>query len=98
MLSPSVTTALYRITQEALTNISRHAHTSTAQINLEAEGDFVKLEIRDEGKGFDKTAIHNERSFGLIGMRERIHQLDGDFEIISRPGEGTTIRVRVPKI
>lgn len=86
---------LFRILQEALTNIARHAQAHTVELRLEVEGESLCLTIGDDGRGF---AVNGERprSFGLVGMHERALMLNGTLAIDSRPGEGTTLTVRVP--
>ncbi|MEX4005284.1 PAS domain S-box protein [Paraburkholderia sp. EG285A] len=87
--------ALFRIVQEALTNIARHANANKVFIELQQlEGDCF-LELCDDGCGFDPNSIP-KRSFGLAGMKERILMLGGALDVLSSPGEGTTIKVRLP--
>ncbi|MCU1310429.1 MAG: signal transduction histidine kinase [Candidatus Angelobacter sp.] len=88
-------TALFRIAQESLTNVARHAAASRVAIYLTAHQTGVKLTIRDNGRGI-LTDYDRQRSFGLLGMRERIAALDGQFFLDSKPGEGTMITVIVP--
>jgi two-component system sensor histidine kinase UhpB len=88
-------TALFRIAQESLTNVARHAAASRVAIYLSAHQTGVKLTIRDNGRGI-LTDYDRERSFGILGMRERIAALDGQFFLDSSPGEGTMITAIVP--
>ncbi|MCU1286106.1 MAG: multi-sensor hybrid histidine kinase [Acidobacteriales bacterium] len=88
-------TALFRIAQESLTNVARHAAASRVAIYLTAHENGVKLIIRDNGHGISND-YDRERSFGLLGMRERIAALDGQFILDSNPGEGTMVTVIVP--
>jgi len=88
-------TALFRIVQESLTNITRHAEASEVEIRLQCLPQALLLEIVDNGKGFDVTSI-SPKSFGLQGMRERIIMLGGDFVINSEPGQGTNIVITIP--
>jgi signal transduction histidine kinase len=88
-------TALYRIVQEALTNVIKHAQAGTVSIVLTRKGDRVVAVIEDDGRGFDPEDMRDER-LGLLGMRERIALVDGQLSVESRPGEGTTIAVEVP--
>jgi two-component system NarL family sensor kinase len=95
-----VETALFRIVQEALTNIHRHASTTTASIRLSATADVVALEIHDEGHGLRDPVTHDDSlpetlGVGIQGMRERVRQLNGTFEV-EFTGTGTTVRARVP--
>lgn len=92
-----VSTAFFRITQESLTNVSRHAGATEVQAKLEAEGDEVVLTVADDGEGFDLSAAEKKVSLGLLGMRERAARLGGSLEVQSRRGEGTKLRVRMPR-
>jgi signal transduction histidine kinase len=94
-LSGETETALYRIVQEALTNIIKHAQAATVSVVLTRKGDRVVAVIEDDGRGFDPTDTRDER-LGLLGMRERITLVNGKLSVESRPGEGTTIAVEVP--
>jgi signal transduction histidine kinase len=94
-LSGETETALYRIVQEALTNIIKHAQAATVSVVLTRKGDRVVAVIEDDGRGFDPTDTRDER-LGLLGMRERITLVNGKLSVESRPGEGTTIVVEVP--
>ncbi len=89
---------LFRVAQEALTNVIKHSSANEARINLRYEDDFVQLEVRDDGVGFDTAvaASSDRPSWGLMGMRERIALMGGEFNLSSQKGEGTTIRVHVP--
>ena len=89
-------TAIFRIFQEALTNIVRHANATNARISLKQDGDRVILRIRDNGKGIDKKQLSDPKAFGLIGMRERAMSKGGDVKISATPGGGTTIIVSIP--
>ncbi|HJQ27280.1 MAG TPA: chemotaxis protein CheB [Blastocatellia bacterium] len=98
-LSTEVETMLYRITQEALNNVAKHAQASRAEVILERRGEQVVLIIEDNGTGFDltqKAAGGMRPGLGLIGMRERAALVGGWFEIESEPGRGTTVYARVP--
>lgn len=87
---------LFRILQEALTNVMRHAQAHTVELELKVEGDELCLGIDDDGRGFDTASAWRGNSFGLVGMRERVLMLGGSLEIQSQPGEGSSLRVRVP--
>jgi len=89
-------TAIFRIFQEALTNIVRHANATKVRISLKQDGDRVILRIRDNGKGIDKKQLSDPKAFGLIGMRERAMSKGGDVKISGTPGGGTTIIVSIP--
>ncbi|MFT0171397.1 PAS domain-containing protein [Paraburkholderia mimosarum] len=87
--------ALFRIVQEALTNVTRHASAHGVFIDLQKISDDYVLEIRDDGRGFD-PGVTRRNSFGLTGMKERVLMLGGEIAISSRPGCGASIKVRVP--
>jgi PAS domain S-box len=86
---------LFRLVQEALTNVARHAAANEVIITLERTPDACVLEIRDDGQGFDAQAIR-KTSFGLAGMEERVLMLGGRIEVVSSPGTGTAIKVSLP--
>ena len=87
--------ALFRILQEALTNISRHANATRACVDLRVRDARLRLQVSDDGKGFEQTQVVAGRNFGLLGMRERVAMLGGRFEITSAEGAGTTITIEV---
>lgn len=92
-------TALYRIAQEALANVRKHANATSAGLLLNADGAAVTLMIADDGSGFDVDAYLEHRpptSFGLAGMGERVQLVGGSLAIRSAPGRGSQIRVTVP--
>ena len=91
-------TTLYRITQEALTNVTRHANAKRVSVLLERRPDHVSLIVEDDGSGFDAgiQASAAQGKLGLLGMRERVTLAGGTLEIESTPGVGTTVFVRVP--
>lgn len=90
--------AAYRIVQEALTNVVRHAHATRASVGISREGTSLRIEISDDGHGTDNATrgLGDNSGTGIIGMRERTKLLDGTFEITSASGEGTHISVRLP--
>ncbi len=93
-------TVLYRIAQEALTNVSRHAKASHAEVNIQETEGVIRMEVKDDGQGFEvdgttQAKTKNNR-LGLLGMRERIEMVGGTFCVESAPGAGTTIRVEIP--
>lgn len=90
----SLATALFRIVQEALTNVARHANADQLEVSFVRDGDELVLSVRDSGKGF--VHDHDGRGIGLVSMRERATAVDGKFTILSAPGQGTTIEVRIP--
>jgi PAS domain S-box-containing protein len=88
--------ALYRVMQESLTNVAKHAQASRVEIRLARDGNAAMLTVRDDGIGMDQHAESKPRSFGLRGIRERVLVLGGEVQVVSRPGAGTTIVVRIP--
>jgi len=90
--------ALYRVVQEALNNISKYARASEVSVNLELQDGNIILCIRDNGVGFNIDAIDKNKKihFGLIGMKERVEYLSGEFMINSEPGQGTFVKAIVP--
>jgi signal transduction histidine kinase len=94
-LNKTKSTALFRIVQEALTNIIRHAHATEVAITLRRKNEQVELEVRDNGLGITETAIANPRSFGLIGIRERAHSLEGEVDIVGARNAGTRLTVKM---
>jgi PAS domain S-box-containing protein len=96
VLAPEVGTAVFRICQETLTNVARHAHATRVELRLEAEAGALHLTVADNGRGITEQELVNQTSLGLLGMRERALLLGGQVTIAGRPGEGTTVTVRVP--
>ncbi len=92
----SVEDALYRITQEALNNIAKHAHATSVQVSLLEGRRQITLSVTDNGQGFDPTQIANQGKFGLISMRERAQVLGGTLAIESDTTRGTTLRITLP--
>lgn len=92
-VSNAVATSLFRIYQEALTNIARHAHAKNVFSKLQLDNNEVILTILDDGIGFDLNALGKKQTLGLLGMKERTLMIGGRFNINSEPGEGTTIVV-----
>lgn len=97
-LAQDVETSLYRIVQEALTNVIRHAQAHTVGILLERIGDSIKLFVEDDGIGLSLNAIQRKEQLGLVGMRERAEMMGGNLTIESAAGTGTTIIVEVPDV
>jgi signal transduction histidine kinase len=94
--APALSTAIFRIVQEALTNVMRHAAASQVKVNLEKKGDTLVVEVRDNGIGIKEGRIIDTKSLGLIGIRERVLLLGGEASISGKPGEGTLVRVILP--
>jgi signal transduction histidine kinase len=96
-LSGAVETVLYRIAQEALNNVAKHAAATGVELIVDQRADTVSLIVEDNGVGFDaESVIANPTGLGLVGMRERAAFAGGTVEIESRPGNGTTVFVRIP--
>jgi len=89
-------TTLFRILQESLSNVARHADASAVTISLAKKGDWLSLEVADDGRGVDPQRIDRSKSFGLLGIRERTAVLGGKFEMRGSVGNGTVLSVRVP--
>jgi signal transduction histidine kinase len=87
--------ALLRITREAIGNAVRHGQARTISLRLQST-DGIRLQVRDDGEGFDVSAPRSPQSFGLTSMRERTESLGGEFTIASTPGTGTTVEVSLP--
>ncbi len=85
-----------RVVQEALHNAAKHSRAKNITVRLNGAGQHLSLEIRDDGGGFDLEAARLAAGLGLISMRERIHLIGGEFDIISSPGNGTLITARAP--
>ena len=94
-LPSEIETTLYRVVQESLTNIVKHANAHNVSVSIAQRGSAVAAVIEDDGAGFDERAVREE-GVGLLGMRERLSFVDGRLEIESRPGAGTTIVAEVP--
>ena len=91
-----IASALYRITQESLTNVAKYAQASTAEIRLERDGDWVELAVRDNGRGIEAADQEKRGTFGLLGIRERVTLLGGEVAIKGEPGQGSEVRARIP--
>ena len=89
-------TAIFRIFQETLTNIARHARATRIIVSIKKKYGALTLRVTDNGAGITEDQINDSKSFGLIGMRERIHPLGGQVRIKGTPGAGTTVEVQVP--
>jgi signal transduction histidine kinase len=95
-LPAAVESALFRIVQEAVNNVLRHAQAQHVSVTLTRDAEQVKLRVADDGQGFDTQIPRTGRHVGLWSMRERVEQLGGQFEVQSVPGQGTTVTTVVP--
>lgn len=95
-VSEEVAICIFRAYQEALTNIMRYAHADKVITSLKKTAQDIMVSIEDNGKGFDTETAQNGKSFGLLGMKERVRALNGRFELESAPGKGTRICIRLP--
>ena len=93
---PVLSTAIFRIVQEALTNVMRHAAASEVKVGLGKVDGTLILEVRDNGIGINERRIFDSKSLGIIGIRERVHLLGGEAVISGKPGEGTLVGVTIP--
>jgi signal transduction histidine kinase len=99
-LEPEIETVLYRVVQEALTNVAKHAKARKVSVSLGADDDRVDMQVQDDGVGFDAEQARGmvgSGHFGLAGMRERVELAAGTYHLRSTPGSGTLIHVRVPR-
>jgi len=99
-MPPELETALFRVAQETITNIAKHARAETVLIQILERDDQIAIEIEDDGEGFDPASLPppaaRERGLGLLGMRERVELFGGTIEIDSAPGRGTRVAIAVP--
>ena len=93
-LDPDLENTVYRVVQEALNNVAKHARAEEVRLRVADSDGRIEIEVADDGTGFDPRETH--RGFGLLGMRERLATASGRLEIESVPGEGTTLRAVVP--
>ncbi|KAA9040493.1 PAS domain S-box protein [Ginsengibacter hankyongi] len=91
-----IATCIFRIFQESLTNIMRYAHAKNVLISLNVINKEIIMDIQDNGIGFDASSVQGRKTFGILGMRERVRSLDGEFELTSARGKGTKISIRLP--
>jgi PAS domain S-box-containing protein len=95
-LDDARSTAIFRIIQESLTNIVRHAQASKVTLKLDRHKEFLTICIQDDGRGIAHAELHKERSFGLVGMRERVRAMQGEISITGELGHGTLIEITIP--
>jgi signal transduction histidine kinase len=96
VVGPEQSTALFRILQEVLTNVVRHAQATNVHIRLEESGEYVSLQVKDNGRGITDVEQSGPNAFGLLGMRLRTQQQGGAFDIQGTSGTGTMVTVRIP--
>jgi signal transduction histidine kinase len=86
---------LYRIAQEALNNILKHAMATVVTVQITANSERIELEVTDNGRGFEPDTVSDGGGMGLISMQERTEKLGGSLQISSRPGEGTSVKLQL---
>jgi signal transduction histidine kinase len=96
LLNPQAVTSIFRIYQELLTNIARHANASFVTTTLEKKDDNLYFSITDNGSGFNLETINNKRTLGLLGIKERTLLLGGTYEFKSTPGKGSETVISIP--
>jgi len=97
-VDPGTATTVFRIFQETLTNVARHAHANTVTVTLEKKEGELRLEVKDNGRGITPEKVSNSKSYGLMGIRERVKHRGGEVEISSTPCKGTTVLVTIPLV
>ena len=97
VVDPDTAVAIFRIFQETLTNVARHANAKEVKARLAIEDGNLTLEVRDNGSGIPREKLQKGRSLGILGMRERATLLGGDLSITGHPGKGTAVRVSIPQ-
>ncbi len=95
-LDRDTATAVYRIFQEALTNVARHAEATGVRVRLQETPGWLVLEVADDGRGITEEQVYRSKSFGLLGMRERALLIGGELSVQGAPGKGTTLTLLVP--
>jgi signal transduction histidine kinase len=88
---------LYRVVQEALTNVVRHSGAAMVNVAVRAEGSEVVAVVEDDGEGFDGSRVDNGAGLGLLGMKERAASVGGSVRVESTPGDGTRVRLSIPQ-
>ena len=97
-LGPTLEQGLYRIAEQAIANVAQHANATRMRVRLTREDGGLELHVSDDGCGFEPENVEREGRYGIQGMRERAKMIGGDLEIISQPGEGTSIRLIVEEV
>jgi signal transduction histidine kinase len=95
-LPPEIETAAFRVVQESLTNVVRHAHARRVDVLLRVADGRLVIRVHDDGRGFDPSVLADGHHFGVLGMTERVRGLGGTFAVTSRPGAGTTVDASLP--
>jgi signal transduction histidine kinase len=95
-IEPECATALFRVYQEVLTNVARHAEASAIQVSLRHRDGKIVLRVKDNGRGIREEEVKDMRSLGLVGMRERLLPWEGTVEFRGRPDHGTTVTIVIP--
>jgi PAS domain S-box-containing protein len=95
-IDDEVSIAVFRIFQETLTNITRHSHATQTEIKILCSDNDLMMDVEDNGKGISIEALNSSMSLGIIGMRERVNILRGEFEIFGDPGKGTKVHIKIP--
>jgi signal transduction histidine kinase len=97
-LHPEIESCTYRIIQEAVTNVAKHADASLCRVEIKRMTDTLRIAVEDDGKGFDQAAeaSRSSRGLGLVGVRERVVRLGGTLRLETRPGSGTRLLVDLP--
>jgi PAS domain S-box-containing protein len=96
LIPDTVKTGLFRIFQESLANVARHAGSNKVKVSLQQKNEHFVLSIADDGKGFEKQMTKHKRTLGILGMKERTTMMGGTYEINSEPGKGTLVVVSIP--
>jgi signal transduction histidine kinase len=96
VLDDAGSTAVFRILQEILTNVARHAQATQVEVILEERAGFLRLQVRDNGRGITKSEIHSPKSIGLLGMQERARLRAGQVRLHGTAGKGTIVTVQLP--
>jgi PAS domain S-box-containing protein len=95
-VSEQIATCIFRVCQEAFTNITRHSHATHVLNSISIIEENIVVTMEDNGVGFDATSIQNKKSFGILGMKERVGSLGGKFDLVASVGKGTSIKVSLP--
>jgi signal transduction histidine kinase len=96
LLDDERATTVFRVLQESLTNITRHAQASRVEVCLRREANILHISVADNGKGFDTKVVRDKPGFGLMGMRERVLAFGGHARFDTIIGQGTTVRLAIP--